>query len=349
MVNPLEISKRPRFLFIKLRHIGDSLLLTPTLVATKAKYPDAEIWVLVRKSCDGILAGCPEIDRILLTANPDSSQRNGSDLANDFHVASTLIGTHFDYVFELTDNDRARFFSICARTKNRCTNDHRSLRWFWKPFFHHICTTKRYPKHQVIRDFTCPREILHLPEDPPPLRFAFEKMQPFPLPLEPNTYAVVHCHTRWERKSWPLDRWRQLISGILEFTPAVIVSCGPAPEEIESAHALTSQFSGKVYATEGRANWAQLAGLLHSASYFVGVDTAAMHLAAACGCPTVCLFGPSPVFEYHPWKVKHWMIRPHDWLGEETAKKIPRDEIMKEIPVASVLEACREAAKLKGL
>ena len=51
MVNPLEISKRSRFLFIKLRHIGDSLLLTPTLVATKAKYPDAEIWVLVRKSC----------------------------------------------------------------------------------------------------------------------------------------------------------------------------------------------------------------------------------------------------------------------------------------------------------
>ena len=141
----------------------------------------------------------------------------------------------------------------------------------------------------------------------------------------------------------------KLIAGILEFTPSVVVSSGPAPEEIESARFLTTQFSGKVFATEGRANWAQLAELLRSASYFVGVDTAAMHLAAACGCPTVCLFGPSPVFEYHPWKVKHWMIRPHDWIGEEAAKKISRDELMKEIPVAKVLEACREAAQLKAL
>ena len=64
-----------RILFIKLRHIGDSLLLTPTIVATKQKFPHAEIWVLVRESCDGVLAGCPEIDRILSTANPDAAKR----------------------------------------------------------------------------------------------------------------------------------------------------------------------------------------------------------------------------------------------------------------------------------
>jgi len=48
-------------------------------------------------------------------------------------------------------------------------------------------------------------------------------------------------------------------------------------------------------------------------------------------------------------EVKHWMIRPQDWLGEEVAKKISRDELMKEIPVAQVLEACCDAAKLKAL
>jgi len=36
-----------------------------------------------------------------------------------------------------------------------------------------------------------------------------------------------------------------------------------------------------------------MAGLLYSGSLFIGVDTAAMHLAAACQTPTVALFGPS--------------------------------------------------------
>jgi ADP-heptose:LPS heptosyltransferase len=73
-----------------------------------------------------------------------------------------------------------------------------------------------------------------------------------------------------------------------------------------------------------------------------------MHLAAAAGCPTVSLFGPSPAFEYHPWQVKHWMIRPQDWLNEDDVKKIPRDSLMEQISVVRVLAACRDAAGLSS-
>jgi heptosyltransferase-3 len=34
---------------------------------------------------------------------------------------------------------------------------------------------------------------------------------------------------------------------------------------------------------------------------FIGNDTGLMHLAAACGTPTLGLFGPSPVGRYAPW------------------------------------------------
>ena len=95
-----------RILFIKLRHIGDSLLLTPTLVATKEKFPHAEIWVLVRESWDAILAGCPEIDRLLTTANPDASKRTTRGWLSDLRLAALLHRTKFDHVFELTDSDR---------------------------------------------------------------------------------------------------------------------------------------------------------------------------------------------------------------------------------------------------
>ena len=330
-----------RILFIKLRHIGDSLLLTPTLVATKQKFPHTEIWVLVRKSCDAILAGCPEIDQILTTANPDAAKRSHSDWITDLKLAALLRRTDFDFVFELTDNDRARFFAIAARTKARCTNKHRTLRWFWRPFFHRICKTKRHLKHQVERDYICPQEVLQLPATPPALRFAPERMVSWD--CTPSKYAVIHLHTRWARKSWPIERWTELLREVLHFVPHIVLSCGPGEEEMAEAKSLCSTLGPQVTTTGGLASWSQLAFLLKNAGFFVGVDTAAMHLAAAAGCPTVCLFGPSPIFEYHPWKVKNWIIHPQAWLGEEAVKNIPSSALMNEIPVERVLAACRAA------
>jgi heptosyltransferase-3 len=334
-----------RILFIKLRHIGDSLLLTPTIVATKAKFPDAEIWVLVRKSCDAILAGCPEIDRILTTANPDAAKRNHSDWIADIKLAALLRRTDFDFVFELTDNDRARFFAIAARTKERCTNKHRSLRWFWRPFFHRVCHVNRRREHQVVRDYVSPREVLDLPTAPPPMRFAGTSMTPWQDSSEwlETRFCIIHIHTRWPRKSWPIDRWEMLMASLLEFVPRIVLSCGPTNEEIEENKRLCAKFGNRIVSTGGQASWSQLAWLLKHAAFFVGVDTAAMHLAAACECPSVALFGPSPIHEYYPWKTKSWVIRPQDWLNENEVQAVPRDELMAEIPVRRVLTACREA------
>ena len=334
-----------RILFIKLRHIGDSLLLTPTIVATKTKFPDAEIWVLVRNSCDAILAGCPEIDRILTTAHPDAAKRSRGDLIADLKLATLLHRTDFDFVFELTDNDRARFFAIAARTKERCTNKHRTLKWFWRPFFHRVCQSQRYRSHQVWRDYICPMETLGLAADPGPLRFAESRM----IPWQENAYgsgdpfAVLHIHTRWPRKSWPIDRWEAMIPKLLELVPRLLISCGPDAVEISSARSLCAYFGPAVQTTAGTANWNQLAWLLQRACFFVGVDTAAMHLSAACQCPTIALFGPSPAFEYHPWKVRHWLIRPQDWLSEKESQAKPRDQLMREITLERVLAACEQA------
>ena len=332
-----------RILFIKLRHIGDSLLLTPTIAATKQKYPHAEIWVLVRESCDGILAGCPEIDRILTTANPDAAKRTKLGWLSDLKLATLLRRTPFDFVFELTDNDRARFLALAAHTPMRCTNEHRTLKKFWRPFFHRVSTASRRRQHQVVRDYLCPQAVLQLAENTPGLVFRKDKMVPWTAQSLPEKFCVIHMHTRWERKSWPIERWEELIAGLLLIIPKIVLSCGPGNVERKQSLALAEKFGDQVGSTLGNANWAELAWLLDHAAFFVGVDTAAMHLAAAVNCPSVVLFGPSPVHEYHPWKARHWMLRPQEWLGEEAASRIPKDKLMTEIPVNRVLAACREA------
>jgi heptosyltransferase-3 len=129
----------------------------------------------------------------------------------------------------------------------------------------------------------------------------------------------------------------------------VVVSCGPAPDERAAATRLQRSLGPAALSTDGQTSWAQLAGLLHRARLFVGVDTAAMHLAAACGCPTVALFGGSKIFEWFPWRVRHRTVRPHDWLGTEAAEAISKDGLMGEIDADRVITACDEVLEGGGI
>jgi ADP-heptose:LPS heptosyltransferase len=47
-----------------------------------------------------------------------------------------------------------------------------------------------------------------------------------------------------------------------------------------------------------------------------------MHLAAACECPTVALFGPTPVSEYHPWQNTHCLLSPEKNLNSNKSSEL---------------------------
>ena len=100
MKNAVSSETKLRLLFVKLKHIGDALLLTPALVAVREDYPAAEIWVVVRQGCEGILAGCPAIDRILTTAAPETRHRRIQDWVDDGRLIRELRRARFDYAIE---------------------------------------------------------------------------------------------------------------------------------------------------------------------------------------------------------------------------------------------------------
>jgi heptosyltransferase-3 len=54
---------------------------------------------------------------------------------------------------------------------------------------------------------------------------------------------------------------------------------------------------------DGQLAWPQLAGLLAQARVYIGPDTSVTHLAAAAGCPTVAIYGPTDPRLWGPWPV----------------------------------------------
>ncbi len=341
-----------RILFTKLRHIGDNLLITPIVVATRRKFPDAEIWVVVRRGTEGILAGCPEIDRLLTTARPEEGKRTWKDFGGDLGTLLTILGTPFDYAFELGDNDRGRTLiaASCARVRATHEGDTEKLSPAWRRSFTRVVTTDRDLLHQVAMDYMAPCEVLGLSPEIPPLRFELSAALPWKgaAALEEH-FAVLHAATRWHCKSWPLERWREAVTRLLEFTPQVLVSCGPSAAEREEAQRLCEGFGNRVITTDGKASWRELAWLLERARYYVGVDTAAMHLAAAMQCPIVSLFGHSVPGQFGPWKCPHIMVAPAGRKRGEPGEVagLPDNERMLKISVEEVVSACREASGMR--
>ena len=161
-----------RILLIKPKQIGDSLILTPTIRAIKQAHPDADIWVMVRKGCEGILAGCPDITRILTLAGVEKSERKRSDVWHQIGVLLQLWAVSFDYVFELGDGHRARLFAMLTRAKRRYSVKTSSP---MKPIeakrFTGISTFEWATCHRIEKDFYTVSQFLPLSEPIPPMIF----------------------------------------------------------------------------------------------------------------------------------------------------------------------------------
>ena len=328
-----------RLLFVKLKHIGDTLLLTPTLMAARATHPEALIWVVVRKGCEEILAGCPAVDRVLTSTAPEASKRNPLNWLEDIQLLRQIRHQHFDYAFEFTQGDRGRFLAACSGAKYRCASDGvYRVPIFWRPWFNRLSAHDWRNEHQVEANFHLVDESVPLGiSEPPPLAFDRVRTQPCDLGVKLANYIVLHPGTRWQRKRWPLEKWIETGRELLKFEPQLIISTGPDTEEVQLGDKLVHALGSQTVSTRGKLSWAQLAGLLYGAKLFVGVDTAAMHLAAACQCSIVAVFGDSVAKHWQPWRVSHRLVLP----VLPVDRQVNRAELIQHVPVSGVVEACR--------
>lgn len=336
-----------RILFIKTGHIGDALVMTPTMVAVKNRYPDAVIWTVVRAGSDSILCGCPEIDKVLTTSAPEKSRRSPvSDLLANVRLLRLLRAQKFDVAVELSESRRGRWIAFLSGAKKRaCDGSARPLTRWWRRWF----TELRLPKlerklcHRTTKDIRVAGEVLDLPAEAPPLRFAREQSRPWEKLRIGGRLAVIHPGTRWERKRWPVERWAVVARHLCSLGLQIVISTGPDERDMQEAADLVQRIGPNAQSTDGQTDWSQLAHILFQAEIFVGVDTAAMHLAAACQRPVVALFGPSKVPYWHPWKTPHQVVLPPDtpdpWLPQNVLQPMSSPKTG-DIRVEDVIAAC---------
>jgi len=344
-----------RILLIKPKQIGDSLILTPTITAIKKKHPEAEIWIVLRRGCEGILAGCPDIARIQTVAPVEKRDRRKSDLWTGLKTIWQLATHRFDYAFELGDGGRGRNLLRLAlvRPARRFSvkpTDAKSTLSLQKSGIR-ISSFDWQTCHRVEKDFYSVSEFLPLPEPIPPMRFDQEWAQLWEPGNKLTDFCVVQVGSRQGFNCWSREGWRDVCRAMLDRFENVVISCGPVPREMEEAAWLQQELGSRVLSTQGKASWTQMAWLLYRAKLYVGPNTAAMHLAAACHCPTVTLFGPSIEDHWHPWEVPYRIVTSHGYVPVADAQERyvqVKKRTMDEIQVADVVAACGELMEEVG-
>lgn len=330
-----------KILLIKLKNLGDTLLLTPVIRGIKQKYPESHVTAVVRSGTEAMLEGCPDLDEIIASSPLAESRRGG--WLNQMRALSSIRAKQYDWVFELTDNSRGRWLTCWSRGTNKCTSAHGwPIPWYFRRNFTALSHQNWHLMHRVEKDYMLIAQFLDLAPDVPPL--CYEVADPTARPVEvKEPYAVIHPVSRWKRKAWPAERWIETGRALSELGLSLVISSGPDPEEVNLADEIRSSLGSSAISTGGRLSWRELAQTITKSSLFVGLDTAAMHLAAACQCPVVALFGPSIEHHWHPWKSPYEIVSPGGLLHRNYPAFLydAEERSMLDIRVDAVLMACR--------
>ncbi len=286
-MNRIELPAKPRILVVALRRLGDVLLTTPLIRSLRRAWPDATIDALVFADTAGILRGNPDLNGIVaMPAQPTLSQ--------GLALAARLCRT-YDLAISTQSGDRPTFFALVAG-RIRVGPFESSFGGRLKRLVYRRGLAMEPGVHRVeenlrladllgiarVAEVVCPRNV-----------------DGSGLPAGP--YAVIHAAPMFRYKQWTKSGWRELAAALAARGLSVIATGAPAEPE---RRYLDDVWSGApVTRRDGQLDWPQLAGLLSKARVYIGPDTSVTHLAAAAGCPTVALYGPTDPRLWGPWPV----------------------------------------------
>jgi heptosyltransferase III len=288
-MKPLDLSPRPRILVVTLRRLGDVLFATSLIASLRGTFRQAAIDVLVFEDTAGILVGNPDIDRIVTMPSRPSIWQGfvlALRLAKRYHLAvSTQSG------------DRPTLFALIAGRRHVGPIDGGArgvLRRFalsrsvaLQPGSHRLDDMLRLADAvgaDRVGHLVCPGGI--------PLPASARPATPNAMADDPQPYAVIHAAPMFQYKRWTPDGWRTLAAHLRARGLKVVTTGGPSAAERAYLDVVWGDVPD-VVRHDGQLSWPELAQLLARARLFVGPDTSVTHLAAATGCPTVALFGPT--------------------------------------------------------
>lgn len=285
MISRIDLPDAPRILVVALRRLGDVLLTTPLIRSLRRAWPNAKIEALIYSETAPILAGNPDLDGVIVAPVRATAAQTLALAGQLWRRYALAISTQ--------PGDRPTFFALAAGRRSAGLIDS-NFNGRIKAALMSRPVPSRPDLHRV-------EEMLLLAQ-----AVGIEGVTEVVVPAGSDSslqlaepYAVLHAAPYFRYKQWREDGWRALARFLSGQGLRLVATGGPSADERAYLDRVWDGIDIERF--DGRLTWAELATLIASARMFAGPDTSVTHLAAATGCPTVTMYGPTDPRRWGPW------------------------------------------------
>lgn len=262
-------------LFITATRIGDAVLSSGLIKRLADEIPEARFTVVAGPLAAPLFSQVPNLDRVIVFEKAKSG-------AHWFELWRKVRTTRWGLIVDLRGSGISRFLS----TKRRAIHRKSPL-----------------PVHKVMEA----ARTLRIEDEPAaPHIFTSPDVEAYADELTAGEGPILAMApaANWIGKTWPVERFSRVAMRLLrEPGPLqggrLMVLGGPGDEKL--ARQLRDVALHRFIDLSGKVDLLTAFACLKRARLFIGNDSGAMHLAAAAGCPTLGLFGPSDERLYAPW------------------------------------------------
>lgn len=271
-------------LFITATRIGDAVLSSGLIKRLADEIPNARFTIVAGPDAAPLFAHVPGLARtIVMTKSPLGGHW--------FGLWRQVRRTKWGLIVDLRGSGISRFLSTRRRAIHR---------------------KAAQPAHKVLEA----ARTLRIDDEPAaPHIFTSPDVEALADELTAGAGPILALApaANWIGKTWPVERFAQTAMRLLREPGAplyggrIMVLGGPGDERL--ALALRDVARKGFIDLAGKADLVTAFACLKRARLFIGNDSGAMHLAAAAGCPTLGLFGPSDERLYAPWGPNTRVVR----------------------------------------
>ncbi|MDQ6967831.1 MAG: lipopolysaccharide heptosyltransferase I [Mariprofundaceae bacterium] len=233
-----------------------------------------------------------------------------SKIRHAWHMIQTLRQENFDIIFDLQGLIKSGIMAW-ASAKSGCKvfgfDKHQSPewpnRWFVRPVNFHPNEKHVVPlyRHIIASAFATQNKTANNEQaySAPHIQITLDMQQQAKQALQDmgiqTAFTILHVGGSYSTKRLPDAQWQALASH-MQAQQVLLILWGNN-EEKQRAESIAKQYKNIIVAAHCFP-LTTLAGMLQQASAYLGQDTGVTHLAAACDCPTITLWGATA-----PWRM----------------------------------------------
>ena len=300
-IKKISIDKPKTILVIATREIGDVLLSTPIIHSLKLAWPDSQIDVLAFNKKTGMLEGNPDIHQIIEIAEHPNIRQH-------FTLAKKIF-RQYELAISTLAGDKPAIYSFLAASKRLGVVPEYSAKSWLKYKVYQAWVVHDDKNTHTVRQNLRLIEAINITAStqisPPYQALSLTQiLKKLNNTAKVSEYYILHPFPRWKYKRWTEQGWKSLIEYIISSNNgSIILTGGSASKEKDFCEKLSQMHPDKIINSAGKLSLAEITTLLKNAKAYIGPDTAVTHQAAACGIPTVVLFGPSNPVKWGPWPI----------------------------------------------